>query len=327
MAQRPPRLPDLLQRKIYKTGQTRGADPGEIYQNRVSRNSTAVIRFENYISSQEVRDQPYENGCIVVIQPEDYFDSFASQEACRQHGLKLGSNLLLFYQRREQWNEWNPDEHGLTIATSRIAPLGGEYVARVAGTTATGGDAGEPIRRGFDTTQSRGLGIREYEYAPSQVISQCRRQLSALYWLSDNSLAEAVNNGMSATNANNLRDATLRQAEAEGLLDNNRLLQSRFVNRAGNLVCPLCLEPVNARDFYSRIVQAEGRETHDQTVTEVSLFHLDELRPGYFNHRIYNLGWGHHHCNVVTKDAGITPTLEWMSRVLENNRAHTSGGD
>jgi hypothetical protein len=32
-----PKLPQLLDRKIYKTGQTRGADDDEIYQNRVSR--------------------------------------------------------------------------------------------------------------------------------------------------------------------------------------------------------------------------------------------------------------------------------------------------
>ena len=35
-----PKLPSLLDRKIYKTGQTRGADDDEIYQNRVSRTSS-----------------------------------------------------------------------------------------------------------------------------------------------------------------------------------------------------------------------------------------------------------------------------------------------
>jgi hypothetical protein len=40
-----PKLPSLLERKIYKTGQTRGADDGVIYQNRVSRNSTLLIPY------------------------------------------------------------------------------------------------------------------------------------------------------------------------------------------------------------------------------------------------------------------------------------------
>jgi hypothetical protein len=66
--------------------------------------------------------------------------------------------------------------------------------------------------------------------------------------------------------------------------------------------------------------QAEGRVVPDLTVTELNLFHINELRVGSFNHLTYNLAWGHHHCNVVVKDAGIQKTLEWMVRVLERNR-------
>ena len=70
----------------------------------------------------------------------------------------------------------------------------------------------------------------------------------------------------------------------------------------------------------SRIVQAHGREVPDLTVTEISLFHIEELRPGVFNHRPYNLGWGHHHCNVVVKDSGIFPTLKWLVDIIARNR-------
>jgi hypothetical protein len=40
---------------------------------------------------------------------------------------------------------------------------------------------------------------------------------------------------------------------------------------------------------------------------------------GVFNHRPYNLGWGHHHCNVVVKASGIRATLRWMQEVLQRN--------
>jgi BstXI restriction endonuclease len=60
----------------------------------------------------------------------------------------------------------------------------------------------------------------------------------------------------------------------------------------------------------------------DLTVTQLNLFHIDELRIGKFNHRPYNLGWGHHHCNIVVKDAGIIDTLIWMNQVIERNKAH-----
>lgn len=38
-------IPKPVQTKIYKTGQTRGADDDVIYQNRVGRNSTVLIPF------------------------------------------------------------------------------------------------------------------------------------------------------------------------------------------------------------------------------------------------------------------------------------------
>lgn len=85
-------------------------------------------------------------------------------------------------------------------------------------------------------------------------------------------------------------------------------------------VCPLCLQPLSGFGFFSRMAQALGREVHDLTVTEINLFHIKELRYGQYNHRPYNLGWGHHHCNVVVKDSGIDETLMWMSSVLEKNR-------
>ena len=79
------------------------------------------------------------------------------------------------------------------------------------------------------------------------------------------------------------------------------------------------MKHISAIGFCSKIPQAEGREVPDLTVTEVSLFHIHELRTGEFNHRPYNLGWGHHHCNVVVKDAGIDNTLQWMLDVLKRN--------
>ena len=68
--------------------------------------------------------------------------------------------------------------------------------------------------------------------------------------------------------------------------------------------------------------QAEGREVCDLTITQLNLFHIHELRMGEFNHKPYNLGWGHHHCNVVVKDAGIEQTLQWMKSVIKRNEEY-----
>ena len=92
-----------------------------------------------------------------------------------------------------------------------------------------------------------------------------------------------------------------------------------MINAKGNTICPLCLDEISSAGFFKRVAQAEGRKVKDLTITEINLFHIKELRTGEYNHQIYNLGWGHHHCNVVVKDAGISETLDWMESILKNN--------
>ena len=88
---------------------------------------------------------------------------------------------------------------------------------------------------------------------------------------------------------------------------------------------PTVLKKLSGRGFYYRLAQAEGREVPDLTVTEINLFHIDELKYGQYNHRQYNLGWGHHHCNVVVKDSGIYPTLKWMSESIPDTIYNLKG--
>jgi hypothetical protein len=70
-----PKLPQLLERKIYKTGQTRGADDDEIFQNRVSRTSTVLISYPVWKRHFTVpkAQRMFEKGYVVLISPTDYF--------------------------------------------------------------------------------------------------------------------------------------------------------------------------------------------------------------------------------------------------------------
>jgi hypothetical protein len=104
------------------------------------------------------------------------------------------------------------------------------------------------------------------------------------------------------------------------LADKKALVEARIINQNYHTICPLCLEEISAKGFFSKVEQAEGREVSDLTVTQLNLFHIKELRIGQFNHRPYNLGWGHHHCNMVVKDSGISETLFWMNAVVERNK-------
>lgn len=319
------KLPNFLAGKIRKTGYTRGAENDEIYQNRVSRAGTVLIRYELWVIYYYdlVIEDPslFEKGYIVLVSPAEYLEFDDPAAELDDVGLKLGYNAVIFYELREDWERLNPDKIGWRVAVNRKAPVGGEYIARIHGTTATD-DRANPIFRGFTTKEEgKGAGIRVYEYASGQTIADCKAQLSALYWLCENSTQVAVEYGMSQDDANRARDMTLRVAERRGMLDKKRLQDLRMIDLAGYTICPLCLQRLDAHGFYSHQSQMEGRETHDLTVTEINLFHIQELRPGVFNHRVYNLGWGHHFCNVVVADNGLDNTLSWMYETLVTNKS------
>jgi BstXI restriction endonuclease len=313
-----PKLPQLLARKIYKTGQTRGADDDVIFQNRVSRTSTVLIPYAVWFTGSASPDEDgFEKGFIALVSPAHYFATPNITEELAASGLVIGENALVFYETREHWNGHNPESMGWTAAKNRINPLDGQYVARIPATTA--GDDSERIIRGFTTTSKKGAGIRVYEYASSATIADCRLQLEALFWLCVDAEAVAISNGMTAEDAVTRKAAILELCERKVLLDRTLLTEVRILNRNGRTICPLCLEELSAQGFFNRMEQAEGREVPDLTVTQLNLFHIEELRIGVFNHRTYNLGWGHHHCNVVVKDAGIRETIEWMDTVIRRN--------
>lgn len=324
-AKRLPKLPDLLQRKLYKSGQTRGATIQEIYQNRVKRNSTVLIPWDFWSQCKDPNDGvgAYENGYIVLINPDWYLSCSDADDLLRAEGVALGVNAILHFEKRSQWEASGlilggllPNGKRVSEPTSRTAPIGGTILARLHSTTA---QDGQRVDIGYSTKDLRGAGIRVYEYASDRTIETAKLQLESYYWLAADSIETSVANGMSRTAAETRREAIIDQASACGLLDFQRLVDLRILNEELRPVCPLCLEIIPASLFYRRGEQAEGRETWDITITEVSLFHIEELRVGSLQHRPYNLGWGHHYCNVVAKDAGIIPTLEWMDLVVSRN--------
>src|SRR5207302_2603634 len=218
-----PKLPKLLDRKIYKTGQTRGADDDEIFQNRVSRSSTVLIPYACWELCALPPDgtSKYENGFIVLISPTDYFGKLDIDASLAANGLQLGSNALVFYETRQQWNANNPDKLKWKAAKKRTKPLGGEYVARISATTAI--ESGEKIIRGFNTTKPKGAGIRVYEYASSDTTAKCRFQLEALFWSCFDAEKVLISNGMTAEAATNRKAAIFEKCKELELLDATQL--------------------------------------------------------------------------------------------------------
>lgn len=235
MASRIPSLPKLLDRKIYKTGQTRGADDDVIFQNRVGRNSTVLIPYSQFEVWKTAPDNKgvYENGFIVLVKPEDYFNNKNITEELAKKGLKLGKNTLIFYETREQWNNYNPDKAKLKYAVSRTSPLKGTYVARVPSTTS---ENDQKILRGFTTSGLKGAGIRAYEYASTDINAQCRIQLEYIYWRCTDSNEVAEQQGMTKENIE-IRKKAINEKAKEQKLDDEKILKDvRILNEHGHAI-------------------------------------------------------------------------------------------
>ena len=76
---------------------------------------------------------------------------------------------------------------------------------------------------------------------------------------------------MSPDDAKAHKKFALESAGERGLLDLEMLFEARMIDGEHQAVCPLCLQPISAVGFYSRLPQAEGREVVDLTVTEINL--------------------------------------------------------
>ncbi len=94
---------------MYKTGQTRGADDDDIFQNRVARTSTVLIRHSHWGQCRPTQDHTYERGYIVLVEPSWYFEQDDADADLAEQGLALGTNALLFYQRRSDWQQYPPN--------------------------------------------------------------------------------------------------------------------------------------------------------------------------------------------------------------------------
>lgn len=315
------KLPSFLDRKIYKTGQTRGADDDDILQNRVARNSTALFPYSVWNPATCFpAERPFERGYIVLIEPEDHAAGVWRQ---RDPDLVLGRNLLVFYQTRGAWEayppsaEWRPANLRPDRPTDNRTSLGGEYVARIAATVAT-----QKITHGFAGTTNKGAGIQGFEYASSRALEFSRLQLEGIFWSCADALDVMVASEMTQDAATHRAHAVVEKCKELGLWDLGRLAAARILDGENRTICPLCLDRLSAAGFLSRLAQADGRATPDLTVTEINLFHIEELRYGAFKHEPYNLGWGHHHCNATARDMGIDKTVEWMESILRRNREY-----
>jgi hypothetical protein len=317
MPKRLPKLPYLLQSKIYKTGQTKSSNDDVIFQNRANRNGTVLIPFDSIhlFDISVFTSDKFENGFIVVINPEDYYNNPETLIVMKERKLKLGINAILLYETRSQWNTFNPYKKKLTVAEQRATPINGHFVARI---TNSASKSEEKIILGFNTSSSKGAGIRVEEYASLLTIKACHLQLEYLFWLCYDSKEVALDAGMTESEIENRMTAISVACTNQKLSDTERLYKTRIIDNVQNTICPLCLKKLSANAFLINFFESTEKSDADKDVTPINLFHINQLKAGEFNHSPYNLAWGHQNCNMVCKETGVFETIKWMKEIVVN---------
>ena len=196
--------------------------------------------------------------------------------------------------------------------------------------------------------QQCGLGNYDYDYATKETIEEVQYQILYLVLNSksknNESFSEFIYNNYDNVK-NDKRDSEsfkkymkdskekyIKEFEAEfklfteecirrNFLDFDRLEELGVWNKETNeAICPLCHKPVYAEEFFDDVLQAGGREVPDNTQKYIVLMHVDALRSGEFNHRPYNLGWGHNFCNQIQGDKDISETIIAIEEILKSHK-------
>lgn len=294
-------LPEEIRNKIGKTKQTRGAQPYDrvVYQNRVNRNGLAVIPYR---FRDRLHPEGFENGHVVMVRPEEYFIEAGGVRDDFDQTVIIGTDAFVYYDNRRHFNQYPP----LPAWRPRSRGGPGEMVLRLPATTAV--DQAAAVAR----VEGEPQGIRFFEYASTAELNATCIQLALLSWHTEGIDIHRTDGGIGVP------EVLLQEARRQQLWDTRRL-EALGVIEDGRTICPLCRQRIRATELMTRVEQAEGREVFDLTITEVNLFHMIDLKPGWYNHHRYSLGWGHHHCNAVARDRGLGPTVAWMADVLRRN--------
>jgi len=145
------------------------------------------------------------------------------------------------------------------------------------------------------------LGIRQDEYADQLEVRHIMAQLAYLLW-----------NSIGATTYLGRETPTylIDYLDFFGLRNPQLYLENGTMNSMGITTCPFCLRQLNVEEFTASQQQQVGRETAMSNSTELEMMHIIPLQMGEFNHRRYNLGWGHKKCNAAQGGDSISESIE-----------------
>ena len=353
-------FPKSIEKKLDKTKEGRQGDP--LYKRRNGRHSTrSLMLLSTFLKLNSEDLRKYNNGYIVVLSPEEYFDSESHDRSTNlDKRIQIGENAIIYYQNDIMWGKFNPlvleGWEQVVEKSSKIGDWSGHFAVNI--TNAQEKKLSYIVRKDqkksanvFNWMPSniadvsprvnsglggKGLGNYDFDHCDEKEIEKILFQLSFLIWNTKNidnylidlykssptkwstaQIAEIEKIGIQQW-IKNCKKNVIKFVDKNDLNNKNLLSKNRITN-LDMVVCPLCLVPIEADELTRVVQQDSGRESSQQTITEIVLMHIKPLFPGKFHHATYNLGWGHKHCNTIQENMSIEETLEKLKEILSRN--------
>jgi len=291
------KISDKVQRSPSETA-GKGGEWGFL-QNKVSRASKVAIPLDVYVQYPALGTHAYDSGFIVYATPQEHFSGSVPNT------LVLGRDYIVLYSKASQltanppppgWNIFElVDSNGASVTTWNTASTWrGEYYVRVK----TDG------KWTYGAGRVKAIGIRQDEYCSRVDQRFIVGQMAYLAWSMPGTRTRF---GVAATpqylidflSANNMLD--LPRMQAVGMIGSNGIAQ-----------CPFCREELTYQELVDQANQQVGRQLSSSNATALHLMHIEPLKMGSFNHKPYNLAFGHAKCNHAQGEDSISDSIAFL---------------
>lgn len=272
-------------------------------QNKVSRSSQVAIPLAVYINHSSVRTHHYDNGMLVYATPSEWHSGLTNNQNPQ---LTIGENCIILYISNSDWLTFPPatgwssfkligqDEQPVTTWRSAVG-WRGHYYARFKkdGEWYYGPNGRE-----------NAIGIRQDEYCSKLDQSYIVAQMAFLVW----SMPGTLTQFSQASTPQYLIDFLT----ANNMLDLQRMESVGMINSNGQAQCPFCQEVITYQELINQAPQQTGRQLASSNATALHLMHIEPLEMGSFNHKPYNLAFGHAKCNHAQGEDSIPRSIEFL---------------
>lgn len=348
-----------LSKKIDKTKEARNGEGIYKRRNRRTyRVVMHLTTYLKLLNTNPNRLNLYADGYAVRLRPDEYFDENGHRNKKLPTSIELGKNAFIYFKSIGSWKTYykfcknfkevvelttTPNQNNLFDSwigeyCNYIKNTQPQKVSLIC-TTDYDGKKKEVKNllkelidnkttlfekdgnNNFSIPAQAGLGNYDYDYASADEIEHVRYQMAYLIYKVPGMKKELEEQtGFSSDKIDACENHVINYCKKNNLLNFQVLASINAWDLHKNVpICPLCKSEITAKEFFTTIDQDEGREEEDNTQSSIELMHIEPLRAGEFNHRTYNLGWGHKHCNIIQGPSSISETLEKLKRILQNN--------